>query len=250
METLIAKTEPLSARHWPGLAYVVYFAGCDYNCPFCNVPEMLSANEEYVRDTRDIKTEIRQYANTIKAVVFTGGEPCLQRQPLIQLASFAKDLGLQTGVETNGSKTECIRSLLRLNIIDQIALDLKSSPVPEKFQKATKSRTFFKTTASLLDDLRNTISLLDKHKGKVNIEVRTTIVPTINSRKEDVTAIADMVELLGCSLVLQQYDPGTVMGRLADIKAPSTEFLKNLAESVQKKYGKLRVSYQSSGSSS
>jgi len=243
MEAFIAKIDPVSSDHWyGGLAYTIYFAGCDFKCPYCNTPEMLETKEDYLRDLREIKNDIKQYRSSIKAIVFTGGEPCLQRQSLLQLAAFAKDLELKTGLETNGSKTETIRSLINLNVIDFIALDLKSPPKADQFQRATKSRTFFKSSEELINDIKKTIVLLEN--SKVDTEVRTTIVPSINSRKEDIFGIADQIEQLNCTYLLQQFSPDDTIGRFKKINAPSQNFIRELSDSVQKRYPKLRITCQ------
>jgi len=243
MQAHIGKIDSISDMHWTGgLATVVYFAGCDYNCPFCNVSDILLTKDEFVMDLKAIKKTIRENQGSIKAVVFTGGEPCLQRQPLLSLASFVKDLNIKTALETNGSKVECIRSLLRLELIDLIALDIKAPFEEAAFENATRSKTFFKDSESLLRDLKKTIRLLETFQDKINIEIRTTITPTLVYRKEDLMKIASSIEHLHSTWVLRQYKPDNVADKnFSGLNAPSVQFLDNLRQSVQKKYPKLRV---------
>lgn len=241
MEAYIA-FEKISQDHWKnGLARVIYFAGCDYQCPWCNTPEFLKTKEEYVVDLKSIKSGIRESSQSIKAVVFSGGEPCLQRQALISLATFAKDMGLKVGLETNGSKTECIRSLLSLGIVDMVAMDLKS-PLDESFEKATKSQTFFKSTGELMHDVKATLKLLRSFQDKVDIEFRTTIVPALNNRKELLYSMGSEIEDIQCVWVLQQYTPHMVDDKkYSRLIPPSEEFLANLKNSVQNRFPNIRI---------
>jgi len=246
MQAYIGKIEPLSSDNWYGkLATVIFFAGCDFDCPNCNTPEMLSAKEELLVDFKDIKSELKKNLGAIQAVVFTGGEPCLQRQALLNLAAFAKDMNLEVGLETNGSKTECLRSLLSLSLVDQIALDIKAPFEEDLFEKATRSKTFFKPTAELITDLKQTLKLLHKYQDKIHIEVRTTITPTLVSRKEDVLKIAEQLQDLECTYVLKQFNPANTKRRFAEIKPPSIEFLENLKSTLQNRYPNFRVVLES-----
>ncbi len=242
MQAYIGRIDTLSSGSWHGRQGIaVFFAGCDFNCPNCNTLDLLSPKEEFLMELKDVKNEIRKHAGVAEAVVFTGGEPCLQRQALISIASFAKDINLKTGIETNGSKTECIRSLLTLGIIDFVAIDIKSPFDDDLFEKATRSRTFFKQTSELMADVDRTLRLLQRYQEKVQIEVRTTITPTLVSRKEDVLKIAEQIQDIDCTWVLQRFIPNGTGRRFSDIKPPSAGFLQNLRESVHKRYPNIRV---------
>jgi len=63
----------------------------------------------------------------ISAVVFSGGEPTLQKNELIALAKKVKDLGLLVGLQTNGLFSETLDYLIREKLVDRIALDFKTS---------------------------------------------------------------------------------------------------------------------------
>jgi len=243
MQAHIGKIEYTSDSHWRGgLAAAIYFAGCDFHCPNCNTPDILETKEEFIRELREIKTELKQYRESIKAVVFTGGEPCFQRQALLTLASFAKDQGLKVGIETNGSKTDTLRSLLRLGFVDMVALDMKAPFDELVFEKATRSKTFFKTTDELISDLKSSIKILEKHQDDVDIEIRTTITPGYLSRKEDLFKISDTIGEMRCMWVISPFDPVSVKNKmLKKVMPPSESFLADLRDALQKRYPNLRV---------
>src|SRR3989338_4287653 len=100
----------------------VLFSGCNFRCPWCFVPELLNFKEQ--KDIKDIKNDIRRLCPGKKSIVFTGGEPLLQKQTLRDLCVFSKSLGLRTGIETNGSVPDVIGSLLKESLLDFIAMDI------------------------------------------------------------------------------------------------------------------------------
>ena len=232
MQAFVARIEQSDK----GLA--VFFSGCDFRCPICNTPEMLTATEEQSVDLRELR---RQVSGAGREVVFTGGEPCLQRQALLNLCAYAREHGLKVRLETNGSKTGCLQSLLAAKALDSIALDLKAPLDEQMFERATCSKTFFKTTASLIADLKASLQLLRRHQDIVDIEIRTTVAPNLVFKKEHLLEMAKELQGLECTWVLQQFQQENVRGRFASIKPPSTEFLEHLRDAVQSRYSNLRI---------
>jgi len=62
----------------------------------------------------------------ISGVVFSGGEPTMQKDALLTLARAAKRMGLATGVQTNGVYPDTIATLIDEHLIDRVALDIKA----------------------------------------------------------------------------------------------------------------------------
>jgi pyruvate formate lyase activating enzyme len=59
-------------------------------------------------------------------VVFSGGEPTLQKEALMELARFAKSLDLMVGIQTNGQFPETLEALIAEGIVDRVAIDYKT----------------------------------------------------------------------------------------------------------------------------
>ncbi|MCD6414240.1 MAG: radical SAM protein, partial [Candidatus Diapherotrites archaeon] len=105
MQVRLWKFVPLSPNAFTGhMAAVVYFCGCNWRCPYCNVPGALDPAKCKETLTSDVFTELVHAREFIDAVVFTGGEPTLQSKALITLCELAKGEGLSTKVHTNGSR--------------------------------------------------------------------------------------------------------------------------------------------------
>jgi pyruvate formate lyase activating enzyme len=62
----------------------------------------------------------------ISGVIFSGGEPTMQKEALLELAQAAKKLGLATGVQTNGVFPDTLDALIKAQAIDRVALDIKA----------------------------------------------------------------------------------------------------------------------------
>lgn len=100
-------------------ANFVRFAGCNLNCPWCDTiwnkaNEVLTKEEIAMRFDKDVKL-----------VVFTGGEPMIQKN-LLALLVYVCSLGYKVAIETNGTlpTKELKKQLLDVHIA--------CSPKPEK----------------------------------------------------------------------------------------------------------------------
>lgn len=96
----------------------------------------------------------------MSGVVFSGGEPTLQKEALLMLARAAKKLGLATGLQTNGAFPETIRALLDEQLIDRIAIDYKTqwegfSSTPGDSAVATYAKNVMQSIESAREAFRN-----------------------------------------------------------------------------------------------
>ncbi|NQV08844.1 radical SAM protein [Candidatus Woesearchaeota archaeon] len=230
----------IATKAWREDCFVILFSGDNFNVPYSFNLIYKDFKEEYLKDTRDFKNELKQ--TNSKSILFTGGEPCLQRQALLDISRFSKRMGVYVGIETNGSKPDCLRSLLKENLLDFIALDIKTPLKEDVFEKITKSRTFFITPKQIIDDIKESLKLLKEYSNKVDIEIRTTIVPGIMYKKEDILGIASEIKDIECRWTLQQFNPNNVVDKKFNSLNPPTErFLDNLKQTCQKKYPNIRI---------
>jgi len=102
----------------------VPLSGCPVRCTYCQNSAILAGSDE--RDLDEIITMIRGSLLAISGVVFSGGEPTMQKDALIALAREAKGMGLAVGVQTNGVYPETINALIREHLVDRVALDIKA----------------------------------------------------------------------------------------------------------------------------
>ncbi len=248
MQAYIGGIVSMSTVDWPkNICTVIFFAGCDFNCPYCQNSEIIKFSDEHLKDVKDVKKEIRKNLDFIDAVLFSGGEASLQKGPLVEIGTFAKKMGLKVGIETNGTKPEIIKYLIENKILDFVGIDYKAPLGNELlFEKVTKSMTFFKSTQEVIESVRQTLEILRDNQDKLEIELRTTIVPRLIFRKEDILDIAREIDGFGidCRWSLQQFrsDFGKVLDSMyKDIENPKKQFVENLKEHCLQHFPNLRI---------
>jgi len=160
---------------FPGrLAAVVFFGGCNFRCPFCYnvdlvIPERLRELEDL--SPSEILAELKRRENFITGVVITGGEPTLHKNLLrTLLEQIRHETPLAIKLDTNGSQPEVLETLLKENLLDYVALDLKTSP--ERYPELGGNFKAVKTTLQILK------------KAPCPFEIRITAVPRFISLKE------------------------------------------------------------------
>ena len=150
---------------YPGkVAATVFLGGCNMRCPYCHNPGLVFKTAELISEESVLKT-LSENKKWIDAVCITGGEPTIQAD----LPSFArklKDLGFLVKLDTNGTNLEMIKQLLRENLLDYIAMDIKGAP--EDYEKACG----VKVDVALVKKSAEIIM-----KSGVDYEFRTTVVP-------------------------------------------------------------------------
>jgi len=212
----------------------IYFSGCDFKCPYCNTPDFLETKFEHVMDLKEVKREMENQRGTVEGIFLTGGEPCFQKQALLELLRKAKELKLKTVLDTNGSKPEVIEALLKNELLDTIIMDLKA-PFNETFEKVTKSATFFKQSENIIEDTKQTLQILKAYDEKVEVIFRTIIVPGLIFRKEDFLKISKEIEDINAAWELQPFRSGMVADKkMQNINSPTDSFLENLRDSIKK----------------
>lgn len=115
---------PLSASDYPGkLAAVVFCQGCAWRCHYCHNPHLLEKRSGNEIPWREILEFLQKRQGLLDAVVFSGGEPTLQRG-LAAAMREVKSLGYLVGLHTAGIVPRRLREVLPL--VDWVSMDLKS----------------------------------------------------------------------------------------------------------------------------
>ncbi|MFP4403480.1 MAG: radical SAM protein [Candidatus Woesearchaeota archaeon] len=214
----------------------INFSGCNFNCPWCYTPDLLFRKEEFLVDLKDIKQSILQLTSYTKCVIFSGGEPTLQRAALIELSLFCKENNIEVILHTNGSKPECIEYLLKNDLITNFILDFKSPLDENYFYKITKSSTFFINTTQIINDFKKTLILFENYLEKINVKIITTIIPSLLFRKEDLVKIGKQIND-NWIWKLQKFEKGNTLSKsYIDLNEPGDLFMQNLKEFLEKEF--------------
>jgi pyruvate formate lyase activating enzyme len=211
MKVNYAGTVPLSTLDWGGRAAItLFFRGCSLRCPYCQNHPYLEESETVELDF--LKEQIRNSSPFVSSVVFSGGEPLMQKA-IVPLAEFVKGLGLLVGVHTNGCHPEMAKELVKRKLINKFFIDVKAPPnAPEFYGKVTgcgKYKAVKKTPEEITASLIETIEVADYHG--LELELRTTVIRDFIGSKEDIASIATWisknVKNEGLIYVLQQGIP-------------------------------------------
>jgi len=123
----LAHYEPLSLTDFPGrLATTVFTVGCNFACPYCHNPELVTAMEDTPQLTEEaFFAFLERRRGKLNGVCITGGEPTLHAD----LAGFVdriRALGYAVKLDTNGSNPEMLGHLLETSSLNYVAMDVKA----------------------------------------------------------------------------------------------------------------------------
>jgi len=181
---------------WDGcISSVVFLPRCNFRCPFCQNGELILDWEKLPTVELDtVKAYLAAHSDWIDGVVVTGGEPTLW-DDLPSLLETFKGQGMKVKLDTNGSRPEAVRGLIRKGLVDFIAMDIKA-PLDERYNEAAGVK-------APLENLKESIELIQDFGDAY--EFRTTLVPGLVGEGE-IRLIAEAVEGAG-RLVLQRFVP-------------------------------------------
>jgi pyruvate formate lyase activating enzyme len=158
-----------SYSDYPGkVASVVFTQACNYKCPSCHAKQIL--NSDYSVSQEQVLQYLNPRKGFVNAVVLCGGEPILQPD-IKNFVKQIKDLGFFVKLDTNGSHPEILQDLLKENLVDYAAMDIKGPPYLYKQLAGSPIN---------INNLKKAISIVAKFP---DYEFRTTICPLIRQDK-------------------------------------------------------------------
>ncbi|MDR1663202.1 MAG: anaerobic ribonucleoside-triphosphate reductase activating protein [Endomicrobium sp.] len=146
----IGGLQKLSLIDYPGVpAAVIFTQGCNMKCPYCHNPQLVYPDLFEASVSNDeIFSFFEKRQKLLKGVVITGGEPTLQKD-LIEFIEEIKKLNLSIKLDTNGTNPKVLKNLIDKNLLNFIAMDIKS---PEN-----KYNIFFKGN---LNTIKRSLSII------------------------------------------------------------------------------------------
>ncbi|TSA55631.1 anaerobic ribonucleoside-triphosphate reductase activating protein, partial [bacterium] len=114
---------------YPGkVAATIFTTGCNFRCPYCHNPELvlpeLIKKQPKITE-KEILDFLKERQKLLEGVCITGGEPTIQSD-LIDFIKKVKDLGFLVKLDTNGSCSDVLNSLIERELIDYVAMDIKA----------------------------------------------------------------------------------------------------------------------------
>jgi pyruvate formate lyase activating enzyme len=189
----------VSLIDFPGkISAIVFLQGCNFRCPYCHNPELVS-EKLYgpCIEEEAVLTFLEKRIGKLDAVTITGGEPTLQ-EGLPEFIRRVHDLGFLIKLDTNGSHSAMLRSLIEANLLDYIAMDIKG-PL-HRYDRVCRVNVD-------KGEIQNSIcAIMD---SAVDYEFRTTLVKDLLSEGD----IQEMGELIRDArlFVLQNFVPSKTL---------------------------------------
>ena len=188
----IHSTESFGAADGPGVRFIVFMQGCHMRCRYCHNPDTwkMDGGDEVTAD-EILKRALRfkPYWGKDGGITISGGEPLLQIDFVIELFKKAKELGINTCIDTAGNpftKEEPFFSKFEelMKYTDLLLLDLKEINPPRH-----KDLTGF--------DNSNIIEMA-KYLSEINkpVWIRHVLVPEHSDFDEDLDALGDFIDTL------------------------------------------------------
>ena len=178
----------------PQISSVIFTSGCNFHCPYCHNPELAAP----VPGTREVPVDtvwefLGNRGKYLDAVVVSGGEPTLHTD-LVEFCRQIRSRGFALKLDTNGSHPAVIQELIRRELVNYIAMDIKT--LPDRYPEAISHHVD-------PDAIRQSVRvILD---SGVPHEFRTTCVKPFT----DASAVAEMAELIRGADLHAIQKPGT-----------------------------------------
>jgi pyruvate formate lyase activating enzyme len=214
----------------PGVRTVVFLQGCKLRCAYCHNPDTWSmdggneiASEELLRKIMRFKPYFERSGG---GVTFSGGDPLLQPEFLLEMLKLCKENGIHTTIDTSGYGFGEYDEILEYT--DLVLLDIKH--VDDFGYKNLTGRS--------KHGLDQFLEALDR--SEVKVWIRHVVVPEITDSKEHIEKLKEIikgirnvekVELLPYhTLGVQKYEKMGIQYRLENVEPMD----KNKAKELEK----------------
>jgi len=192
---------------YPGeVAATIFTNGCNFFCPYCHNSQLVEENE-YDITVADVFDYLIKRKSKLSGICITGGEPTIQNN-LVSFIEKIKDLGYKVKLDTNGSNYEMLKELIDKELIDYVAMDIKTNI--EKYPSMAPK--------NIISNIKESIILIQS--SNIEYEFRTTVVPGLH----DKNIMKDISKLLEGSKkhYIQNFKPGNSLDKEFDNKRTFT----------------------------
>lgn len=196
---------------------VIFTQGCNFKCPYCHNPELvLPESFKNPLPADKIISFLENRNGLLDGITVTGGEPTLQ-DDLLDFLGQLKQIGFLVKLDTNGSNPDVLSEIIRENLVDYIAMDIKAPFDKYHVLAGVKCNH---------NKIKKSIKLIEE--SGILYEFRTTIIPSLLNVK-DLLKIPTYVQNSKCYKVqnfqysdkmvdksLLQLNPNYTLGAIND----------------------------------
>lgn len=116
---LAADIQPDSILDGSGIRTVIWFQGCLHNCKGCQNPETHDMNGGIVVDVDELKMKLK-YLKYQSGITLSGGDPFFQPEAALEIAKFAKSIGLNVWAYTGFTYEALLSDKSRLDLLKYV----------------------------------------------------------------------------------------------------------------------------------
>lgn len=178
----IDSIESFSTKDGPGIRTVIFLNKCKLRCLFCHNPETwnMKDNNITVLEAFEKINNFKSYFGKKGGVTFSGGEPLLQSDFVIELSKMLKKNDIHVALDTAGVGDGNYDEIFKY--IDLVILDIKDY----------REDGYVKMTGHSMDDFKEFLKKLNKSNKEVWI--RQVIVPGINDSEEYIMGLKEYIK--------------------------------------------------------
>lgn len=116
---LAADIQPDSILDGSGIRTVIWFQGCLHNCKGCQNPETHDMNGGIVVDVDELKMKLKNLKYQ-SGITLSGGDPFFQPEAALEIAKFAKSVGLNVWAYTGFTYEALLSDKNRLDLLKNV----------------------------------------------------------------------------------------------------------------------------------
>ena len=207
MQGIVFDIKHFAIHDGPGIRQTIFFKGCPLSCWWCHNPESRSSDifsyekEEIIEGVKickletigkrytlddlmkEIKKDLMFFEESDGGVTFSGGEPLLQYEFVMDLLKECKNLDIHTCIDTTGNiSSNKLKNVAKLT--DLFLYDLKHIDDNKHIKYTGVSNKLILNNLKLLDEM-----------GK-DIWIRFPLIPGINDDKSDLLSMMSFLSKL------------------------------------------------------
>lgn len=226
MKGSIASIETFGVHDGPGIRTVVFFNGCNLRCIYCHNPEMFKIGEPNttVAELVSIILKNKEYYGENGGVTFSGGEPLLHQNYLIEVCKKLKEENVHIALDTAGNGLGNYEKLLKY--IDLIIFDIKH----------TNKDGYKLVTTGNIENIKEFINTANKLNKK--FWIRQVVVPGIMDNDEYIKSLSIYLKQIK-NIEKIEFLPYHKLGREKYIKLGLTYKCENIHEMDKEECNKL-----------
>ena len=183
MKGAVDSIESFGLVDGPGIRTVVFLSGCKLRCKYCHNPEMWVKGKENYTPLELVQKILRNkpyFKRNNGGVTFSGGEPLLQIDFLIEVCKLLKENNIHIALDTAGVGIGRYSEILPY--IDLVLLDIKHINEDDYLNLTGQTMSEF---YKFLNEINN---------FNTRVWIRQVIIPDVNDNLEYINSLAQFLK--------------------------------------------------------